>query len=83
MGDLIIEINSNVDLVHEKRRSNAQDTRQFIRVLCEDVKQFLSCMDEELNQVSMAIGERDSKCSEDMKNVQKKLESQMTLREKI
>ena len=38
MTDLHVEIRSNIDLVTEKRRMQASDTNQFIRVLCEDVR---------------------------------------------
>jgi hypothetical protein len=48
MRDLVVEINSNITIVNEKRKQKARDTNQFIRVLCDDVRQFLSCMVEEL-----------------------------------
>ena len=38
MNDLHVEIKSNIDLVQEKKRVNAKDTGQFIRVLSEDVR---------------------------------------------
>ena len=38
MSDLHVEIRSNIELVNEKRRINAADTNQFVRVLCEDVR---------------------------------------------
>ena len=38
MSDLHVEIRSNIELVNEKRRLNASDTNQFVRVLCEDVR---------------------------------------------
>lgn len=73
MSDLIVEVKSNVDLVEDKRRNNAKDTRQFIRVLCDDVRQFLVCMEDELSQVSLAMKERDLKCADDMKAIEGKL----------
>jgi ElaB/YqjD/DUF883 family membrane-anchored ribosome-binding protein len=55
MGDLHTEIQSNIDLVFEKRRNNSSDTDQFVVVLGEDVRQFLQCMREEIDQVVGAI----------------------------
>ena len=61
MSDLHVEIRSNIDLVGEKRRLQAPDTQQFVRVLCEDVRQFLVCMADEMHQVLAAIDERHDK----------------------
>lgn len=49
MGELHSEIKANVELVKEKKRLNASDTRQFIHILGEDVRQFITCMRDELN----------------------------------
>lgn len=38
MSDLHQEIHANIDLVKEKRRLNAPETNQFIKILGEDVK---------------------------------------------
>jgi hypothetical protein len=38
MGDLHSEITANIELVSEKRKINASDTNQFIKVLGEDVR---------------------------------------------
>jgi hypothetical protein len=38
MGDLNSEIKANVELVKEKKKINASDTSQFIKVLGDDVK---------------------------------------------
>lgn len=48
MSDLHNEIHANIDLVREKRRLNAPDTNQFVKILGEDVRQFISCMREEI-----------------------------------
>lgn len=70
MNDLHVEIKSNIDLVQEKKRVQAKDTNQFIRVLCEDVRQFIACMHDDLAQVYQAIEERDIKCKDDIKEVE-------------
>ena len=49
MSDLHSEIKANIELVAEKKRINAADTQQFIRVLGEDVRQFIQCMREEVD----------------------------------
>ena len=38
MGDLNSEIKANIELVKEKKRMNASDTVQFMKVLGEDVR---------------------------------------------
>lgn len=38
MGDLHKEIHANIDLVREKKRLNAPDTNQFVKILGEDVR---------------------------------------------
>jgi hypothetical protein len=38
MGDLHSEIKANIELVKEKKRMNASDTVQFMKVLGEDVR---------------------------------------------
>lgn len=38
MRDLLIEINSNIEIVKSKRKSKAKDATQFVRVLCDDVR---------------------------------------------
>jgi hypothetical protein len=38
MGDLHTEIHANIDLVREKKRLNAPDTNQFVKILGEDVR---------------------------------------------
>lgn len=70
MAELIVEIKANVQLVTDKKRNHAKDTRSFIRVLCDDVRQFLACMVEELTQIQLAIEERDLKCKEDFKEIE-------------
>lgn len=83
MSDLIIEIKSNVDLVEDKRKTNAKDTKQFILVLCDDVRQFLTCMEDELSQVNLAIKERDAKCTLDLKGIETKLRVQEGIRNEV
>lgn len=38
MEELGSELKANVDLVREKRRISAPDTKQFVKILAEDVK---------------------------------------------
>jgi galactitol-specific phosphotransferase system IIB component len=71
MNDLHVEIKSNIDLVQEKKRLQAKDINQFIRVLCEDVKQFLSCMTDDLAAVYQAIDERDHKCRMNLRDAER------------
>ena len=66
MGDLHSEIKANIELVKEKKRMNASDTVQFMKVLGEDVRQFIQCMREEIEQIVKSIEERDDKCKIDM-----------------
>ena len=75
MGDLHSEIKANIELVKEKKKSNATDTVQFVKVLGEDVRQFISCMREEIEQVVGAINERDEKCKIDMERIENKIAS--------
>lgn len=70
MGDLHSEIYANIDLVKEKKRLNAPDTNQFVKILGEDVKQFIQCMREEIEQVIISINERDDKCKSDMTKIE-------------
>jgi hypothetical protein len=70
MMDLHVEIRSNIDMVTEKRRMQASDTNQFVRVLCEDVRQFIVCMGEEMRQVQLAMEEREEKCKGDISMIE-------------
>ena len=73
MGDLHSEIRANIELVKEKKRMNASDTSQFMKVLGEDVRQFIACMREEIEQIVLQIKDRDSKCSFDMQRIESKI----------
>ena len=70
MSDLHSEIRANIDLVSEKKKLNAPDTKQFIKVLGEDVHQFIGCMREEIEGVKQAIRERDNKCEDEMQLIE-------------
>jgi len=83
MTDLHVEIRSNIDLVTEKRRMQASDTSQFIRVLCEDVRQFIVCMGDEMRQVQLAMEEREEKCKGDIAAIEGMLTKTQGIREEI
>lgn len=83
MMDLHVEIRSNIDLVTEKRRMQASDTNQFIRVLCEDVRQFIVCMSDEMRQVQLAMEEREEKCKGDISVIDGMIEKTQGIREEI
>ena len=81
--DLHVEIRSNLDLVTEKRRMQATDTNQFIRVLCEDVRQFIVCMGDEMRQVQLAMEEREEKCKGDILVIEEIVNKTQVIREEI
>ncbi|CDW82019.1 UNKNOWN [Stylonychia lemnae] len=83
MGDLHNEIYANIDLVKEKKRLNAPDTNQFVKILGEDVKQFIQCMRDEIEQVILSINERDEKCKIDMNRIDSKINQSESLKQQI